>query len=76
VTDAYCRYRNAARYDETITIRTWMKEMKRRMITFEYEIFRPENQEVIAEGETRHLSIDMKGKPRSLPEEFAIRLAG
>ncbi len=76
VTDVNCRYRNAARYDETITVRTWLKGMNRRMITFGYRILRKEKEEVIAEGETRHLCLDSNGKPKSIPEEFAIRLTG
>jgi acyl-CoA thioester hydrolase len=76
VTDVNCRYRNAARYDEAITVRTWLKGMNRRMITFGYRILRKEKEEVIAEGETRHLSLDLSGKPKSLPPEFAIRLTG
>jgi acyl-CoA thioester hydrolase len=76
VTDAHCRYRNAARYDETITVRTWLRGMNSRMITFGYQILRKEKEEVIAEGETRHLCIDSNGKPKSLPKEFAIRLTG
>jgi acyl-CoA thioester hydrolase len=76
VTDVHCRYRNAARYDEAITVRTWLKGMNRRMITFGYQILRKEKEEVIAEGETRHLCIDSNGKPKSLPKEFAIRLTG
>ncbi len=76
VTDVHCRYRNAARYDEAITVRTWLKGMNRRMITFGYQILRKEKEEVIAEGETRHLCLDSNNKPKRLPEEFAIRLAG
>ena len=76
VTDVNCRYRNAARYDEAITVRTWLKEMSRRMITFGYRILRKEKEEMIAEGETRHLCLDSGGKPKSLPLEFAIRLTG
>ena len=76
VTDVHCRYRNAARYDEAITVRTWLKGMNRRMITFGYKILRQGKEEVIAEGETRHLCLDANGKPKSLPEEFAIRLVG
>jgi len=76
VTDAHCRYRNAARYDETITVRTWLRGMNSRMITFGYQILRREKEEVIAEGETRHLCIDSNGKPKSLPKEFSIRLTG
>jgi acyl-CoA thioester hydrolase len=76
VTDVHCRYRNSARYDEAITVRTWLKGMNRRMITFGYQVLRQEREEVIAEGETRHLCLDSNGKPKSLPQEFAIRLAG
>lgn len=74
VIDAHCRYRNAARYDEAITVRTWLKSLNSRMITFGYRILRKEKEEVIAEGETRHLCIDSNGKPKSLPKEFATRL--
>jgi acyl-CoA thioester hydrolase len=76
VTDVHCRYRNSARYDEAITVRTWLKGMHRRMITFGYQVLRQGKEEVIAEGETRHLCLDSKGKPKSLPEEFAVRLTG
>ncbi len=76
VTDAHCRYRNAARYDEAITVRTWLKSLNSRMITFGYRILRIGKEEVIAEGETRHLCIDSNAKPKSLPKEFATRLTG
>jgi acyl-CoA thioesterase FadM len=46
------------------------------MITFGYKILRQGKEEVIAEGETRHLCLDSNGKLKSLPEEFAIRLVG
>jgi len=74
VTEAHCQYRNAARYDEAITVRTWLKSLNSRAITFGYRILRIEKEEVIAEGETRHLCIDSNGKPKSLPKEFAARL--
>jgi acyl-CoA thioester hydrolase len=76
VTDVHCRYRNAARYDEAITVRTWLKGMNRWMVTFGYQILRKEKEEVIAEGETRHLCLDSNGKPKPLPQEFAVRLTG
>ena len=76
VTDVHCRYRNSARYDETVTIRTRLKGINRRMITFGYQILRKEKEEVIAEGETRHICLDSNGKTKSLPEEFLICLAG
>ncbi|MEW6377864.1 MAG: thioesterase family protein [Thermodesulfobacteriota bacterium] len=76
VTDVHCRYRNSARYDETIIVRTWLKGINKRLITFGYQILGKDKEEVIAEGETRHLCIDSNGKPKSLPEKFVICLAG
>jgi acyl-CoA thioester hydrolase len=75
VTDARCHYRNPARYDETIIIRTRLKEMNKRMITFGYQLLRKGGEEILAEGETRHLSIGPNGKPKSLPERF-LKLMG
>ena len=75
VTDAHCHYRNPARYDEAIIIRTRLKEMNKRMITFGYQLLRKGKEEVLAEGETRHLSIGPNGKPKSLPERF-LKLMG
>ena len=70
VTDAQCHYRSPARYDEAIIIRTRLKEMNRRLITFGYQLIKKESEEILAEGETRHLSIGPTGKPKSLPEKF------
>ena len=72
VTDAHCHYRNSARYDELVTVRTSLKAVHKRMITFGYQIFRKDRgkEELIAEGETRHLNLDSKGVPKSLPKEF------
>ena len=76
VTDAQCHYRNSARYDELLTVRTRVKGANKRMITFGYQLLRKESEEIIAEGETRHLSIGPNGKPKSLPERFVAVLAG
>jgi acyl-CoA thioesterase FadM len=46
------------------------------MLSFRYQVLRLEKKEVVAEGETRHLILDSKGKPKSLPEEFAKCLVG
>src|SRR4030042_2299540 len=76
VTEVQCRYRNAARYDELITVRTKLKALDKRIIPVGYEIVREDKDELIAEGESRHLCVDATGKPKSLPEEFLTRLAG
>ena len=76
VSDVNCRYRNSARYDETVIVRTRLKGVNKRMVTFRYQILRQGREELIAEGETRHICIDSSGKTKSLPEEFLACLAG
>ena len=76
VSDVSCRYRNSARYDEVVIVRTWLKGVNKRMITFGYQILHKDQEEVIAEGETRHICVDSKGKTKSLPEKFLVCLTG
>jgi len=76
VTDVRCRYRNSARYDDLVVVRTRLKELNKRMITFGYQVLRKDPEELIAEGETRHICLDTTNKPKSLPEKFLARLSG
>jgi acyl-CoA thioester hydrolase len=76
VTDAKCHYRNSARYDDLVIVRTRLKELNKRMISFGYQILRRDQEELIAEGETRHICLDSTNKPKSLPETFLAQLAG
>jgi acyl-CoA thioesterase FadM len=45
------------------------------MITFGYQVLRKEREEVIAEGETKHICVDSNGKTKRLPENFLNCLA-
>jgi acyl-CoA thioester hydrolase len=76
VSDVNCRYRNPARYDEAIVVRTRLKGVNKRMITFGYQILRKDQEEVLAEGETRHICVDSNGKTKSIPEKFLACLTG
>ncbi len=75
VTEAYCKYRSAIRYDDVVVIRTRLKELNKRMLTFSYEVIRKGDGELAAWGESRHLCTDPTGKPKSLPPDFLKRLA-
>ncbi len=76
VTEVHCKYRNSARYDETVVVRTRLKAINKRMVTFGYQVLRKDQDELIAEGETQHLCVDSKGKTRTLPEKFFHCLIG
>ena len=60
------KYRVPARYDELVTLRTWVKEAGRRKVTFGYEISRDGVR--LAEGETLHMIMGPDGRSRTLPE--------
>ena len=70
VAESRCRYKAPARYDDEILVRTCLKNFRRRVLIFGYEVFRPLTAEMLAEGETIHVITDRDGRPRSLPEKY------
>lgn len=76
VVEASCRYVRPARYDDLLTIRTWVAEARRRAIRFGYEVLNHGSGERIATGETLHMICDRLGRPRSLPEKFQALFPG
>ena len=50
VVDVHLRYRRPARFDDTLTIETWVSGLTRASVRFAYRVLRGE--EVICEGET------------------------
>ena len=70
VAEARCRYKAPARYDDDIEVRTCLKEVRRRVLTFNYEIYRKPDDELLAEGETVHVITDLSGRPRALPDKY------
>jgi acyl-CoA thioester hydrolase len=70
VAETSCRYKNPARFDDLLTVRTRVTASQRRLIRFAYEIFRQRSDELIATGETAHVVCDGQGRPKSLPEKY------
>jgi acyl-CoA thioester hydrolase len=66
VAELRVRYRAPARYDELVTIRTWIKEAGRRKVVFGYEVLRDATR--LVEGESVHLVVGSDGRGRTLPE--------
>lgn len=69
VAEASCRYRNPARYEDELIIRTTVTEATRRTVRFSYEIER-EGGVAVAIGETLHVLINAEGRPSSFPEKY------
>jgi acyl-CoA thioester hydrolase len=74
VAESYCRYKSPAFYDDALTVRTGIGEIKSRTVRFIYEIFRVSDQSLLAEGETLHIVTDKHKKVRSLPLHYKEKL--
>lgn len=69
VAEASCRYKNPARYEDELIIRTTITELTRRTLRFSYTIERLDTA-AVATGETLHVLINAEGRPSSLPEKY------
>jgi acyl-CoA thioester hydrolase, YbgC/YbaW family len=76
VAETYVRYKSPAYYEDVLTIRTQLAEMRSRSIRFVYEVVRASDETVIAEGETLHIVTDENSKVRTIPETYRRLLMG
>lgn len=72
VIEAHCRYRKSARYEDLLAIEVEVTELRAASLTFTYVVRR--DQELIADGWTRHAVIGPTGRPRALPDELRALL--
>ncbi len=74
VAEVYCRYKSPAFYDDVLLLRSRISEIRSRSIRFIYEILRPADNMLLAEGETLHVVTDENKKVRTLPEIYRTKL--
>ena len=74
VAESYVRYKSPAFYEDVLTVRTQVAEVRSRSIRFIYEIFRENDDALLAEGETLHLVTDQNKKVMLIPERYKERL--
>lgn len=70
VADVRVRFKTPARYDDEITIRTRLKNVRDSLLQFGYEIVRVEDGTLLAEGETTHIVVDSKFEKSAMPEKY------
>ncbi|MGG4456277.1 acyl-CoA thioesterase [Brevibacillus porteri] len=63
VTDANISYKQPARYDDEVEIRTRVKEISPVRLTFFYEIIRLPDQQLLVSGETMHVFTNTALRP-------------
>ena len=74
VAETYCRYKSPAYYEDILTVRTQVAEVRSRSIRFIYEIVRNSDEALLAEGETLHLVTDENKKVKLIPDSYKERL--
>ena len=70
VVDAHCRYKAPVHYDDEVIVRTYLKQVREKVIHFGYELVRAQDRKLLAEGETTHIVASSQMKPRKLPEKY------
>lgn len=70
VTEAYCRYKSSARYDELLNIRTAVENVSRVSMRFNYHILHGRSERLVARGFTVHAAVNGNGKLVRLPEQL------
>ncbi len=67
VRQASCQYKIPSRYDDLITIRAGIIEIRRASLTFVYTITGEEGKGILAQGRTEHACVNLEGKPVPMP---------
>ena len=71
VVDAQCRYLAPTRYDDLLSVRTWIDRMGKSSMTFKYELIEKNSGKRIAEGSSSHVFVNSKIEPVRIPEEVS-----
>jgi len=75
VLEASCVYRQPARYDDEIDVKTTGALVSAVRVKFLYDVVRPADDVLLASGYTVHASIDRSGRPCRLPDRVRQLLA-
>jgi len=75
VTEAWCRYVTSARYDDRLRLWSWVAELGRASLRFDYVIERAEDDVRLAYGYTRHCFLGPDRRPARLVGELHALLA-
>ena len=74
VTEARVRYRLAARYDDVVRIRCWVRDLASRRVVFGYAVERAGTAEILATAETSLIALDRRRALSRVPADVTERL--
>lgn len=67
VVEAHVRFRTAARYDDVIQVRCWVRETTSRRVTFGYAVERPADRRLLATAQTSLIAVDSTHAVTTIP---------
>ncbi len=70
VIEAYCEYKQPARYDDELDVKAKGSMVSQVRMQFEYEVVRRIDGTMAAVGHTVHAALDRAGRPCRLPERI------
>ena len=79
VADVHCRFKSPALYDDLLTVRTRLVNVRGSVLHFGYEIVRSDDGQLLAEGESVHIAVSSKFERKHLPQKFLdvfLKVAG
>ncbi|MDD3465246.1 MAG: thioesterase family protein [Candidatus Cloacimonetes bacterium] len=68
--ETHCSYLKGARYDDLVTVRTWVSKYAGIRLTMEFEVIRDEDGVMLAKGSTVHAFTDNKLKPLNIKRKY------
>ncbi len=74
VADVHCRFKAPAMYDDLLTIRTRLVNVRGSVLHFGYQIVRADDGRMLAEGESVHIVVDSRFQRRHLPQKYLAPL--
>jgi acyl-CoA thioester hydrolase len=72
VADVHCRFKQPAMYDDLLTIRTRLVNVRGSVLHFGYQVLRVDDDKLLAEGESVHICVDAKFERRHLPQKYLV----
>lgn len=75
VTNIQARFLSPAHYGERVTVRTWVRELRSRQLSFSYEIVNTAAGTLLVSGQSDHICIDRQNRVTRIPEVWRKLLA-
>ncbi len=70
VSELHVRYKQSARYDQRVTIRCWVDEVRSRQVQFSYDIIAAGDGTLFATATSKHICLNRQGCVTTLPEAW------